>query len=336
MKKNTLLKDSKFGAFLRSREASLLLVMILLCAVIQWRSGGKFLSDTVISQLMQNYAYIMVLAFGMLLVLLIGGIDISVGATLALSGMTSCIMMKEGILTSALSVYAVSTLIGVVCGLLIGLVIAKGRVIPIIATLGFQYIYRGLTYTISNSDWVGTSEMSMEFKQFAQGTTLGINNLICITIVVFLVFFIFLKWTDFGRQIYAVGSNADAAKISGIRIDRVKILVYTINGAIAGICGSMLTGYYATAQPNMAVNSEMDVIAACVIGGVSLDGGQGSAVGVLLGGITIAVISKSLSMVGINAFWQQSLKGGIILVAVIINVLVQRAADRRALEGREI
>lgn len=334
--KNTLSKKGgKIGEIFRKREVSLLLVLILLCAVIQMRNS-QFLTFNVINGIFKNYAYTMVLAFGMMLVLLIGGIDISVGATLALSGMTSCIMMKEGILSSALSVYAVSTLIGVVCGLLIGLVIAKGKVIPIIATLGFQYIYRGLTYAISDSDWVGTSEMSMEFKQFAQSTTLGINNLICITFVIFVIFFIFLKWSDFGRQVYAVGSNADAAKISGIRIDRVKILVYTINGAIAGMCGSILTGYYATAQPNMAVNAEMDVIAACVIGGVSLDGGQGSAIGVLLGGITIAVISKSLSMVGINAFWQQSLKGGIILVAVIINVLVQRAADRRALEGREI
>ena len=337
MSKNKTLskKGGKLGEILRMREVSLLLVMILLCAVIQWRNN-QFLTFNVINGIFKNYAYTMVMSFGMFLVLLIGGIDISVGATLALSGMTSAIMMKEGILTSAFSVYAVSTVIGMVCGLLIGLVIAKGRVIPIIATLGFQYIYRGLTYAISDSDWVGTSEMSMEFKQFAQGTTLGINNLICITIVVFVIAFVVLKWTDFGRQIYAVGSNADAAKISGIRIDRVKILVYTINGAIAGLCGSMLVGYYATAQPNMAVNSEMDVIAACVIGGVSLDGGQGSAVGVLLGAITIAIIGKSLSMVGINAFWQQSLKGGIILAAVIVNVLVQRAAERRALEGREI
>ena len=333
--KNTLSKGSKIGEIFRKREVSLLVVLVLLCAVIQMRNE-QFLTFNVINGIFKNYAYTMVLAFGMLLVLLIGGIDISVGATLALSGMTACIMMKEGILTSALSVYAMSTLVGIACGLLIGLVIAKGKVLPIIATLGFQYIYRGLTYAISDSDWVGTSEMSMEFKQFAQNSTLGVNNLICITIVIFVVFFIFLKWTNFGRQIYAVGSNADAAKISGIRIDRVKILVYTICGAIAGLCGSMMTGYYATAQPNMAVHSEMDVIAACVIGGVSLDGGQGSAVGVLLGGITIAVISKSLSMVGINAFWQQALKGGIILVAVVINVLVQRAANRRALEGREI
>lgn len=320
---------------MQKREISLLLVLVLLCAFIQFRNHN-FLTFNVINGIFKNYAYTMVLSFGMLLVLLIGGIDISVGATLALSGMSAAILMKEGILTNALSVYLVSTVIGLVCGVLIGLVITKGKVIPIIATLGFQYIYRGLTYAISDSDWVGTSEMAMGFKQFAQGSILGVNHLICITIVVFVIFLIFLKWSNFGRQIYAVGSNADAAKISGIRIDRVKIAVYTINGAIAGLCGAMLTGYYATAQPDMATASEMDVIAACVIGGVSLDGGQGSAVGVLLGAITIAVISKSLSMVGINAFWQQALKGGIILCAVIINVLVQRAADRRALEGREI
>ena len=337
MKQNNTLqkKGSKIGEIFRKREVSLLVVMILLCAVIQMRNN-QFLTFNVINGIFKNYAYTMVMSFGMMLVLLIGGMDISVGATLALSGMTASILMKEGILESALSVYLVSIAVGTVCGLLIGLVIAKGRVIPIIATLGFQYIYRGLTYAISDSDWVGTSEMSMSFKNFAQGTFLGLNNLICIIILIFVLFYVFLKWTNFGRQIYAVGSNAEAAKISGIRIDRIKILVYTINGAIAGLCGAMLTGYYATAQPNMAVNSEMDAIAGCVIGGVSLDGGQGSPVGVLLGAITIAIIGKSLSMVGINAFWQQSLKGAIILGAVIINVLVQRAADRRALEGREI
>jgi rhamnose transport system permease protein len=175
--KNTLSKKgSKIGEIFRMREVSLLFVLILLCAVIQLRNN-QFLTANVINGIFKNYAYTMVLAFGMMLVLLIGGIDISVGATLALSGMTSCIMMKEGILTSALSVYAVSTIIGVVCGLLIGLVIAKGRVIPIIATLGFQYIYRGLTYAISDSDWVGTSEMSKQLKNIVYGVNLyTVNN----------------------------------------------------------------------------------------------------------------------------------------------------------------
>lgn len=336
MKNNTLLKKSRVGELLRSRESSLLLVMVLLCAVIQWRSGGRFLSGTVITQLTQNYAYTMVLSFGMLLVLLIGGIDISIGATLALSGMSTCLLMRDGIITNPLLAFAFSTLVGLACGLVIGVVVAKGKVIPIIATLGMQYIYRGLTYFVSDTQWVPSDKMLAGYKAFAQGSFLGINNLFWIVLVLFAVAVVFLKWTGFGRQIYEVGSNAEAAKISGINIDRVKIIVYAINGAIAGLAGAMYTSMYATAQGNMANGAEMDVIAACVIGGVSLNGGQGSAFGVLLGAITIAIISKSLSLVGIDAFWQQALKGAIILLAVLINVVVQRNAARKALEGREI
>lgn len=326
---------SKLGALFRRREMSLLVVLILLCAVIQLRNS-QFLTANVINGILKNYAYTMVMAFGMMLVLLIGGIDISVGAILALSGMSACQLMKNGFLQHGISVYAVSIGIGLVCGLIIGLIIAKGKVIPIIATLGLTYIYRGLTYIVSDSTWVGVAYMLDDFKNFAQTSFLGINHLIWITIIVFAISFVFLKWTTFGRKIYAVGSNAAAAEISGIKTDRIKILVYMINGGICGLCGAMYTGYYASAQNNMALGAEMDVIAACVIGGVSLDGGQGSAIGVLLGGLTIAVISKSLSMVGINPFWQQALKGAIILLSVIINVLVQRAAARQSLEGREI
>lgn len=336
MKQKTLQKNSLLSDIFKSREFSLMIVMVLLIAVIQWRSGGKFLSATVITQLTQNYAYTMVLSFGMLLVLLIGGIDISIGATLALSGMSTSLLMRDGVITNPLVAYSFSILVGLVCGLVIGLIVSKGKVIPIIATLGMQYIYRGLTYFVSETKWVPSDKMLMGYKAFAQGSFLGINNLFWIVLALFVVTLVFLKWTGFGRQIYAVGSNPDAAKISGINIDRVKIIVYTINGAIAGLAGAMYTSMYATAQGNMATGAEMDVIAACVIGGVSLNGGQGSAFGVLLGAITIAVISKSLSLVGIDPFWQQTLKGAVIAVAVLINVLVQRNAARKALEGRDI
>lgn len=336
MKNKTLLKKSRFGELLRSREASLLLVMFLLVLVIGWRSNGVFFSGTVISQLTQNYAYIAVLAFGMLLVLLIGGIDISIGATVALSGMSTCLLMRDGVITNPLVAYLVSIGVGLLCGLVIGIVISKGKVIPIIATLGMQYIFRGLTYFISGTLWVSADKMLPGYKAFAQGSFLGVPNLFWIVIVLFAVMIVFLKWTGFGRQIYEVGSNAEAAKISGINIDRVKIIVYTINGGIAGLAGAMYTSLYASAQGNMATGSEMDVIAACVIGGVSLNGGQGNAFGVLLGAVTIAIISKSLSLVGIDAFWQRALKGAVILLAVLINVIVQRNAARKALEGREI
>lgn len=336
MKQKTLSKGGKLGEVLRSREASLLLVMILLVAVIQWCSGGKFLSGNVVYQLTQNYAYTIVLSFGMLLVLLIGGIDISIGATLALSGMSTCLMMRDGLITDPVLAFGFSILVGLVCGLVIGLTISKGKVIPIIATLGLQYIFRGLTYFISGTQWVPSDKLLEGYKQFALEKFLGINNLFWIVIVLFVIVLLFLKWTNLGRQIYAVGSNADAAKISGINIDRVKIIVYSINGAIAGLAGAMYTSFYGNAQGNMATGAEMDVIAACVIGGVSLDGGQGSAVGVFLGALTISIIGKSLSLVGIDVFWQTALKGIIILVAVVINILVQRNAARKALEGRDI
>ncbi len=332
----TLRKGGRLSELLRNREISLMLVMVLLVGVIQWRSGGKFLSATVLSQLTQNYAYTMVLSFGMLLVLLIGGIDISIGATLALSGMSTSLLMRDGVITNPVIAFAFSTLVGLVCGLVIGGIVAKGKVIPIIATLGMQYIYRGLTYFVSKTQWVPSDKMLAGYKAFAQGTFLGLNNLFWIVLVLFGVMVVFLKWTNFGRQIYAVGSNPDAAKISGINIDRVKIVVYSINGAICGLAGAMYTSMYATAQGNMANGAEMDVIAACVIGGVSLNGGQGNAFGVLLGAITIGIISKSLSLVGIDAFWQQALKGAIILLAVLVNVIVQRNSARKALEGREI
>ena len=336
MEKNTLQKKSRISELLRRREVSLLLVMVLLCALIQWRSNGAFLSGTVLTQLTQNYAYIAVLSFGMLLVLLIGGIDISIGASVALSGMSTCLLMRDGVITNPFVAYLFSIGVGIICGLIIGVIVAKGKVIPIIATLGMQYIYRGLTYLVSGTLWVPADKMLEGYKGFAQGSFLGINNLFWIVIVVFAVMTVFLKWTSLGRQIYAVGSNAEAAKISGIHIDRIKIIVYSINGAIAGLAGAMYTSLYASAQGNMATGAEMDVIAACVIGGVSLNGGQGNAFGVLLGAITIAIISKSLSLVGIDAFWQRALKGAVILLAVIVNVLVQRSADRKALEGREI
>ena len=336
MKKTKNKTLAKVSGLLRSRESSLLLVMILLVAVIQWRSGGMFLSGKVISQLTQNYAYTMVLSFGMLLVLLIGGIDISIGATLALSGMSASLLMRDGIITNPFVAFLFSILVGLACGAVIGVVVSKGKVIPIIATLGMQYIYRGLTYLVSDTQWVPSDKMLAGYKAFAQGSFMGVNNLFWIVIILFVVMVVFLRWTNLGRQIYEVGSNPEAAKRSGIRIDRVKIIVYSINGAIAGLAGAMFTSMYATAQGNMANGAEMDVIAACVVGGVSLNGGQGSALGVLLGAITIAIISKSLSLVGIDAFWQQALKGAIIAVAVLVNVIVQRNATRKALKGREI
>ena len=226
MKNNTLLKNSRLGELLRSREASLLLVMVLLVAVIGWRSNGVFFSGTVISQLTQNYAYIAVLAFGMLLVLLIGGIDISIGATVALSGMSTCLLMRDQVITNPLVAYLFSILVGSVCGLIIGTVISKGKVIPIIATLGMQYILYGITHIVSDAKAVYKKDMSDVFVQFTRAEFLGINSKTWVMILVLIILYIFLTYFRTGRHMYAVGSNIEAAEMRGINSKKSILLIW--------------------------------------------------------------------------------------------------------------
>ncbi|MBQ3423722.1 MAG: ABC transporter permease [Clostridia bacterium] len=321
-----------------SREVSLLMVLILLSAVVQLMNSS-FLTPKTINDLLKNYSTTIVMSLGMLSVLLIGGIDISVGATLAFSGMCASLFMRDGLYSSTLLMFIVSTAIGLGCGALVGLVIAKGRVQPIIATLGFSNIYRGATYIVSGGAWVSAYQFQKAFKKFAQQSTLTfglMNNMVFIALVCYVVFFIVMRWTRFGRRIYAVGSNPEAAAVSGIDIDRYKFVVYTMVGGFAGLVGSMYTALYASAMSDMGTGMEMDAIASCVLGGVSLSGGQGSVIGVLLGALTMAVISKALPLVGISEFWQMAIKGAIILAAIMINVIMQRTLRKNTLKAREI
>lgn len=327
--------NMRIKKLISSREFGLLIVFIIICAIIQFLNP-HFLTATVIDNILRNYSYTILMTSGMLMVLLVGGIDISVGSTLALSGMTSALLMRDGVITEWWMAYLVSLGVGIVCGFLVGLVITKGKVLPIIASLGFMYVFRGLTFFISDGQWVNMMSLLPDFRDFSQGASIGISNLIWITIVAYILVFIMLKWTKMGRQIYAVGSNPEAAIITGIHTDRIKLFAYTFNGALAGLSGAMWVGFYAGAQNNIAEGLELDIIAACVIGGVSLKGGQGTIPGVLIGALTIAVINRALGLLGIDPFWQQSLKGAVILVAVMANILIQRRSSRRALARREI
>ncbi len=327
-------KESILKRITKSRETSLFIVLVLLCLVVTIKNPA-FMTVSNIMEILKNNAVTMILALGMLCVLLIGGIDISIASTLAFSGMTVGLMFKFGHLTSTLLGFMIALLIGAVCGLIIGVVIGYGKVTPIIATMGFMYIYRGLAYIIGNSQWAGADALG-DFKKFALEDVFGLNKVIMIVIVCYIVFFIVLKWTKFGRNIYAVGSNEEAAQISGINVARVKVYVYIIMGILAGLAGALATTVYASAQPNMQTGKEMDVIAACVIGGVSMSGGKGSVVGTLLGSLVLAVISKALPLVGIDAIAQNTIKGVLIVAVIILNVITQRAMNRSNLERREM
>lgn len=324
-------KKSFMKKLTASREASLVLILIILLVIVEILSPS-FLSATNISQIFRNNALTMLMALGMLCVLLTAGIDISITSILAFSGMTIGLLQKNNILHNTLLLFLIAAGIGLACGFLNGLIISKGKVAPIICTMGFMYIWRGLAYVISNNNWASGEDVS-GFSDFGKDGSIGPYIILA---AAYVIFFIVMKWTTFGRRIYAVGSNTEAASVSGINVDRVITYVYMIMGLLAGVAGALSVSIYASAQPNMQYGKEMDVIAACVIGGVSMNGGRGSVVGTFLGALFYAIVAKALPLIGLQSITQNLIKGIIVLAVVLLNVLTQRAIDRQNLERREM
>ncbi len=329
-------KKSVFRRITGSREALLALILILMVVIVTIINPA-FLTFSSISNLIKNNAVMMVMALGMLCVMLVGGIDISITSTLAFSGMAIGMLLKYNYISNTFLAFLIAMAIGTACGFLVGLVISRADVPPIIATMGFMYVYRALAYLISNGgEWAGAAALG-NFKNFGTNTFLGLNCVVWVVIVCYVIFFFFMRWVRLGRKIYAVGSNPEAAEVSGINVRNIKLMVFTIMGFLAGLAGALQVAVYASAMPNMQKGGEMDVIAACVIGGVSMSGGRGTVIGALLGGLILATIAKALPLIPFfDQLWLNTIKGVIILVVVVVNVVLQRIADRNALKGREM
>ena len=318
-----------------SREFLLFIIVIAMFAIVSV-VNPVFFSFNAVTDMLKNNAVTLVMALGMLGVMLVGGIDISITSTLALSGMTIGMLLKYNHISSTLLAFVIAIAIGTACGALVGLLISRAGVPPIIASMGFMYIYRAMGYLISNGgEWASAAALG-SFKNFGTDKLLGLSKVIWIIIVCYIVFFFVMKWTRIGRQVYAVGSNAEAAEVSGIKVKNIKLMVHTVMGFLAGLAGALQVAVYAAAMPNMAQGGEMDVIAACVIGGVSMSGGRGSVIGALLGALIMAMIPKALPLLHIDALWQNMIKGVMILAVVVINVILQRIAQRNALARREM
>ena len=220
-------KKSVIKKITGSREALLAIIVIVLFAVVTAISPS-FLTPKSLMEMLKNNAVTMVMSLGMLCVMLVGGIDISIMSTLALSGMSIGMLLKYGHITSTLLAFIIAMAIGIACGLVVGLVISRANVPPIIATMGFMYIYRAMGYLVSHGgEWASAAALG-DFKNFATSTFLGINKVIWVIIICYVVFFFFMKWTRTGRRIYAVGSNASAAQVSGINAKNINLLVYVI------------------------------------------------------------------------------------------------------------
>ncbi|MGN1120780.1 MAG: ABC transporter permease, partial [Eubacteriales bacterium] len=292
-------KQSRAGTFFKNnvREFGLIVIIVVISILMNIQTGGKFITFNNINNLLSEASVLAILAIGMMMVIITGGIDLSIGATMALSAMVSTSLMKAtlatgGIFTNPYIAILLSVVIGTICGFIVGLLVSRLNIFPIIATLGMMYAFRGLTYVISGGSWVLQQHMSKEFLAVATGKFLGINNLIWITAVLYIAAFFFMNYTKTGREIYAVGNDEESARVSGINTKRVYTMAYSIMGAIAGLAGILYVCKYAAAQGETATGYEMNVIAACVLGGVSINGGSGKVQGVLLGALLFGVLQN--------------------------------------------
>jgi rhamnose transport system permease protein len=218
--------------------------------------------------------------------------------------------------------------LGAVLGAFNSLIIAYGKVPPIIATLGTLSIYRGLVFFYSGGTWINSFELPKSFKMLSKGIPLGLPNMVIIAIVVAVIVYYFLNYTRTGREIYAVGSAPDAAQFAGIRKDRIIFLVYVLSGICAGLAAVLWASRYESAQTNTALGFELQTVAAAVVGGVSINGGIGTVPGVLLGALLLGMIQNALTIVHISPFWQLAAQGLLILIAVVTDKWILNRAER--------
>jgi len=273
-------------------------------------------------------AVLIVVAIGQTMVILTRSIDLSVGSGLALSGMIVGMTVSSNWSLSPLVALLMGLGIGIVLGAFNGLVVTKGGVPPIIATLGTLSIYRGLTFVVSGGAWVDAAEMPESFKWLARGSTLWVPNLVLFAALVAIVAYYFLNHTRTGREIYAVGSNPDAARVAGIPVNRIVFLVYVLSGVLFGMAGVLWVSRYASAQSDSAMGFELQTVAAAVVGGVNIFGGSGTIPGVLLGSLLLGIIINALNLVRISPFWKLAVQGLVILLAVVSDALISRRLQR--------
>ncbi|SCH91122.1 MULTISPECIES: ribose ABC transporter permease [unclassified Romboutsia] len=295
-----------------------LLGLVLLIAIVSVLNPS-FLSPKNIMNILRQTSVNAVIAAGMTFVILTGGIDLSVGSILGISGAVCASLLVSG--QNAIISVISALLVGSIVGFLNGFIISKGKLQPFIATLATMTVLKGLTlvYTNGNPITLGSNELAMSFGKIGGGTILGIPTPAMIMIVVFMVCYYILHNTKMGRYTYALGSNEEATKLSGLNTDKIKIWVYTISGILASVAGVIITSRLYSAQPTAGSGYELDAIAAVVLGGTSLNGGKGKITGTIIGALIIGVLSNALNILDVSSYYQTMVKGAVILLAVLLD-----------------
>jgi len=303
--KKVINKIQDLGALI----ALIALIIVISAISPQFRTIDNFMS------LVRQSSINGFIAFGMTCVILTGGIDLSVGSTLALSTAFCAYFIKSGVPVGLAMLLALA--IGVGCGVISGLLVTKGRLQPFIATLITMTVFRGITMIFMDGKPISGLGNSFLLKFVGKGNLFGIPFPVILFVVVFLIFLFVLQKTVFGRRIYATGSNATSAKLSGVNINKTKLITYAISGGMAALSGLILLSRLASAQPTLGDGYELDAIASVALGGTSMNGGRGRIWGTFVGVLIIAVLNNGLNILGVSSYYQSVVKGIVILIAVL-------------------
>lgn len=291
-----------------------LIGLVILCLAIACVTP-RFLTVTNILNVFTQVSVNAIIAVGMCFVILTGGIDLSVGSTLAITGAISATLAHKNF--NILAIIIIVLIIGSLIGLFNGILVAKGKIQAFIVTLATMTIFRGVTYVYTNGTPI--SGLGPNFTVVGNGDLAGIPLPVIIIVLVVLIAWYVLSQTRYGRYVYAVGGNEDSARLSGINTDKIKSLVYVLCGATAALSAVVVTSRIGSASPNAGSGFELDAIAAVVLGGTSLSGGEGSVVGTIIGAMIIGVLNNGLNLMNVSPFYQLIVKGFVILLAVMLD-----------------
>ena len=316
------------------RETILAGAILGLLALIASRFAG-FIAPTNLANVFNDTAPLIILALGQMVVILTRCIDLSVAANLALTGMVTAMLNVAFPGLPIPVILAIAITLGAIMGAINGLLVWKLDIPPIVVTLGTMTIFRGIIFVISNGKWVNSHEMSAAFTGFPRAEILGLPVMSWTAITAVVIFALMMARTPLGRSIFAVGGNPHAAVYTGINVGKTQFMAFVISGALAGLTGYLWVARYAVAYVDIAGGFELEVVAACVIGGISIAGGIGSVGGAVLGAIFLGVVKNALPVVNISPFWQLAISGSAILIAVAFNAQAGRTKGRIILKSAE-
>jgi ribose/xylose/arabinose/galactoside ABC-type transport system permease subunit len=346
LQKGKKITKTDIQQFLLRGRAFIALILVLL---VFTSLSPQFLSTGNLVIMSKHVAINALLAIGVTFVILTGGIDLSVGSIVGMTAMIAGGLINEGIQIPQLGIIVyphtwmiilISLAVGTLMGAISGFIITRFNVAPFIATLGMLYVARGIAglrnngYTFPNL--IGRPEYgNTGFEVLGAGSFLGINYSIWLMVLFAVVAYIVTSRLPLGRHIFALGGNERAAELSGVRVNRTKVIVYSISGFCAAMVGLIIASQLVAAHPATGDSFELNAIAAVVLGGTSLAGGRGSIGGTLIGAFVIGVLGDGLVMMGVSSFWQNVIKGAVIVLAVIIDQVQARMQERIALQKQQ-